>query len=52
MVVSAHLTPARSIGIAHRKGSLEPGKDADVVLLDQALEVVTTIVMGQVAYCQ
>jgi N-acetylglucosamine-6-phosphate deacetylase len=48
----ATLTPARSIGLAHRKGSLEPGKDADVVLLDQALEVVTTIVMGEVAYCQ
>jgi N-acetylglucosamine-6-phosphate deacetylase len=48
----ATLTPARSIGLAHRKGSLEPGKDADVVLLDQALEVVTTVVMGEVAYCQ
>jgi N-acetylglucosamine-6-phosphate deacetylase len=46
----ATLTPARSIGIAHRKGSLEPGKEADVVLLDQALEVAATIVMGEVVY--
>jgi len=44
----ATLTPARSIGLAHCKGSLEPGKDADVVLLDEALQVVATIVMGEV----
>ncbi len=46
----ATLTPARSIGVAHRKGSLEPGKDADVVVLDRALNVVSTMVMGEVVY--
>ena len=46
----ATLTPARSIGVAHRKGSLEPGKDADIVLLNEEMEVVSTIVMGEVAY--
>jgi len=46
----ATLTPARSIGMAHRKGSLEPGKDADIVLLTQDLHVAATIVMGKVAY--
>ncbi|MDH4179495.1 MAG: N-acetylglucosamine-6-phosphate deacetylase, partial [Armatimonadota bacterium] len=30
----ATLTPARSIGVSNRKGSLEPGKDADIVFLD------------------
>jgi N-acetylglucosamine-6-phosphate deacetylase len=44
------LTPARSIGVADRKGSLEPGKDADIVILDEDLDVVSTIVMGQVVY--
>ena len=46
----ATLTPARSIGVAHRKGSLEPGKDADVVILTPDLEVATTMVGGKVAY--
>src|SRR5690606_5865661 len=30
----ATLTPARVIGMADRKGSLEPGKDADVVIFE------------------
>ena len=46
----ATLTPARSIGVANRKGSLEPGKDADIVLLSPDLQVVATIVMGKIAY--
>ncbi len=46
----ATLTPARSVGRAHRKGSLEPGKDADIVLLNEDLEVVATVVMGEVVY--
>ena len=46
----ATLTPARSIGVAHRKGSLEPGKDADVVILTPDLEVVSTMVRGAVVY--
>ena len=43
-------TPARSIGISNRKGSLEPGKDADLVLLTQDLQVAATLVMGKVVY--
>jgi len=46
----ATLTPARSIGVNHCKGSLEPGKDADVVILDRDLKVVTTMVMGEVVH--
>lgn len=49
-IAMATLTPARSIGVSDRKGSLEPGKDADLVLLDQDLRVVSTIVMGEVVY--
>ena len=44
------LTPASILGVAHRKGSLEPGKDADVTILNSDLEVIHTITSGQVAY--
>jgi N-acetylglucosamine-6-phosphate deacetylase len=46
----ATLTPARSIGVAGRKGSLEPGKDADIVILDRDLNVVTTMVGGKIVH--
>ena len=46
----ATLTPARAIGVGARKGSLEPGKDADIVLLTPELEVARTIVMGETVY--
>jgi N-acetylglucosamine-6-phosphate deacetylase len=43
--------PAKSVGVFHRKGSLEPGKDADVVVLDSTdLSVVLTIIGGQISY--
>ena len=43
-------TAARQLGIADRKGSLEAGKDADLVLLDSDLNVRLTMVGGQVVY--
>ncbi|MBN1285522.1 MAG: N-acetylglucosamine-6-phosphate deacetylase [Anaerolineae bacterium] len=46
----ASLTPAESIGIDGRKGSLAVGKDADLVVLDEYLEVVLTMVKGKVVY--
>ena len=46
----ATLTPSRSIGVATTKGSLEPGKDADIVLLTPDLQVAATVVMGRVVY--
>lgn len=44
------LNAARAIGVAERKGSLEVGKDADLVLLDNAGYVRATIVEGTVVY--
>jgi imidazolonepropionase-like amidohydrolase len=49
------IVPARGIGIADRAGSLEPGKDADIVLwtgdpLDPRSHVELTLVEGEVAY--
>ena len=43
-------TAARQLGLDGRKGSLEDGKDADLVLLDANLDVRFTVVGGQVVY--
>lgn len=42
----ASLTPAKIAGISKAKGSLEPGKDADIVVLDRDLTVRMTFVRG------
>lgn len=44
------LTPARAIGIAHQKGVLEAGHDADLVLLDADLNVRMTMAEGRIVY--
>jgi N-acetylglucosamine-6-phosphate deacetylase len=43
-------TPARIMGIENKKGSLAPGKDADVVIFDDKINVSTTIVNGKIIY--
>ena len=47
-VRSASETPARSIGIFDRCGSLAAGKQADLVLLDRELKVRTVMAGGRV----
>jgi N-acetylglucosamine-6-phosphate deacetylase len=42
----ATLNPARLLGVDDRKGSLAPGKDADIVVLSKSGEVIRTIVGG------
>jgi len=44
--------PAAILGVADRKGSLEPGKDADIVLLETRprLDVRLTLSRGEVVY--
>lgn len=44
---AASLNAAAALGLARRKGSLEPGKDADVIVLDRAWDVRATIVEGR-----
>lgn len=43
-------TPARIAGVSDRKGSLTQGKDADVVIFDENINIQTTIVGGRVIY--
>lgn len=43
-------TPARIMGIADKKGSLEKGKDADIVIFDKQINVTMTIVNGSIKY--
>jgi N-acetylglucosamine-6-phosphate deacetylase len=44
------LNAARSLNISDRKGSLEVGKDADLVLVDEQINVYMTIAEGNIVY--
>lgn len=46
----ASLNPATTIGIEDRKGSLEVGKDADIIVTDENFEVMRTIIRGETKY--
>jgi N-acetylglucosamine-6-phosphate deacetylase len=47
---AASANAAQSAGVADRKGRLEPGLDADLVLLDADTTVQATVVEGEPAY--
>ncbi len=49
---AASLTPARLLGISDHKGSIEVGKDADLVIFDAGFNVHYTIIGGQIAYAR
>ena len=46
-VTSASLTPARVLGLGDRVGSIEPGKQADLILLDEKMSVWKVMVKGR-----
>jgi len=43
-------TPARILGVSDKKGELSVGKDADIVIFDEDINVSMTIVKGKVVY--
>ena len=46
----ASATPARILGMQDRRGRLRPGLDADLVRLDDSLNVLMTVVGGRVVF--
>jgi len=42
--------PATIMGVTSKKGTIEPGKDADIVMLDEDLRVRMTVIMGNPVY--
>jgi N-acetylglucosamine-6-phosphate deacetylase len=50
IIRSATQTPARIMGVAEQKGSIEVGKDADIVIFDKEVTITYTIIGGEVFY--
>jgi N-acetylglucosamine-6-phosphate deacetylase len=46
----ASLNPARALGISSHKGSIEPRKDADIVIFSSRFTVEKTLIGGRVEY--
>jgi len=49
-VKMASLTPAKILGIDRSKGSIDRGKDADIVVFDDEVNIRLTIVNGDIVY--
>ena len=49
-VKMATINPAVVINVDKNKGSLEPGKDADIVIIDDEINVHMTIAKGKIVY--
>ena len=48
--VMSSLNAARAIGVSSQKGSMEVGKDADLILLDEDFNVNLTVVKGEIVF--
>lgn len=46
----ASLNPATTLGIDNRKGSIDIGKDADIIITDSEFNVEKTIIKGEIKY--
>jgi N-acetylglucosamine-6-phosphate deacetylase len=44
------MSPANIMGVSDRKGSLVPGKDADILIFDDNIEISKTIINGNIVY--
>jgi len=49
-VKMATVNPAKVIRVDDKKGSLTKGKDADMLILDEDVNVVMTMVGGKIVY--
>ncbi len=49
-VNGASLNPATAIGVEKQKGSLETGKDADIIIADEEFNIIKTIIGGEIKY--
>ncbi|MBP3627247.1 MAG: N-acetylglucosamine-6-phosphate deacetylase [Clostridia bacterium] len=49
-VNGASLNPATTLGIQNKKGSIEVGKDADIIITDKEFNVEKTIIGGEIKY--
>ena len=49
-VNGASLNPATTLGIHNKKGSIEVGKDADIIITDAEFNVEKTIIGGEIKY--
>jgi N-acetylglucosamine-6-phosphate deacetylase len=49
-VIMMTRTPAMIMGVGDKKGTVEKGKDADIVIFDNDINVKTTIVGGEVVF--
>lgn len=49
-VKMATINPAKLIGVEDKKGSLVKGKDADIVIFDENINIIMTIVGGKIVY--
>ena len=47
-ILPVTVNPAKALGLADKKGVLAPGADADILLLDDDLNIDTTIALGRV----
>ncbi len=47
---AASLNPATAIGESDRKGSLETGKDADIIIVNTNFDIIKTIIGGTIRY--
>ncbi|MCT9933079.1 amidohydrolase family protein [Planotetraspora sp. A-T 1434] len=48
--VAASTTPAHLLGISGRTGAVQPGKDADLVVLSETLHVEAVIASGEAVH--
>lgn len=47
-VKMASLSPAKAIGVDYCKGSIEAGKDADMILFDDNINISSVVINGSI----